>query len=877
MSAQAQQAATSADQPVVEQVVVTGIRASLQQSLTQKRNADSHVEVITAEDVGKMPDKNVADSLQRVPGVNVATAGGTEGGFGDNDRISIRGTPSTLTLTQLNGHTVSSGDWYATNIESGGRSVSYTLLPSEIISRVTVHKGSDASLVEGGAVGTVDIETRKPLDFKQNLTLQGSAESVYSSGAGKYDPQFSGMINWKNDDKTLGILFQAFDEKRTLHREGQEFLWWDTPNNLWGGNTAFLVANPALSGKYISGLTGSTMFDQQRERKGGVLDIQFKPSAGLSVDLNGFYSKLDASNTNTNFMQDTFNSITAGPISPSAYTIKGNTVTSYTMPACPASLAGGCGGISSTVQDIIVRPGAYSDSKFLNLDLKYKVNDDLSFSSKVGTTRGTGHTADIGFEVWGPYTGGSYTTQGLSGAATVVAPGSNVFAAGGAGGGNVGSWGSLVTSEDKETYLHLDGTLATHMEILPTVKFGFRAADHERSITWLNQGAATVAGSSSVSNAPLGSLTNFPSNFGSDLGGSPLAGAWTIPGSAITNWANTYFPTSSFGNHSYQNEFKISEPVQAAYAMANVNADALTGNFGLRLVSSKEQVTNYDKTTGAPLETDNSYLDFLPSANFRLDLNKNLVGRFSVSRTMARPEFGSLGGINLLDIQQTGSGGNPNLKPIRSNNTDLGLEWYFAPKSLLSAGVYYMAFDSYVTYGASDQVFYNATTRQLATYHMSSPVNTTADIKGVELQYEQALFGGFGINANYTYANGQETGNVPASSCASATHNCDMVGTSKNTYNLGAYFENDAFSARLAYNYRSAFLNGLDRNSAIYQDAVGTVSLSLGYAVTKNISLTLEGKDLNDPLLKSYASTPDQPRAFYKNGRQIYLGLRGSM
>src|SRR4051812_27956164 len=132
----------------LETVIVTGIRGSVQASITQKRNSDSIVEVITAEDVGKMPDKNVADSLQRVPGVNIATAGGTEGGFGENDRVSLRGTPSALTLTLLNGHSVSSGDWFADNIVGGGRSVSYSLLPSEIIKRVTVYKGGQADILE---------------------------------------------------------------------------------------------------------------------------------------------------------------------------------------------------------------------------------------------------------------------------------------------------------------------------------------------------------------------------------------------------------------------------------------------------------------------------------------------------------------------------------------------------------------------------------------------------------------------------------------------------------------------------------------------------------------------------------------------------------
>lgn len=178
LTAQAQQsAAAKAASAEAEstQVVVTGIRGALQQSLNQKRNAESHVDVITAEDIGKMPDKNVADSLQRVPGVTISSAGANEGGFDENDRVSMRGTNPSLTQTLINGHNVASGDWFILN-QTGtvGRSVSYTLMPSELVGKVVVHKSSEASLVEGGVAGSVDIITRKPLDFKQKLTAEGA-------------------------------------------------------------------------------------------------------------------------------------------------------------------------------------------------------------------------------------------------------------------------------------------------------------------------------------------------------------------------------------------------------------------------------------------------------------------------------------------------------------------------------------------------------------------------------------------------------------------------------------------------------------------------------------------------------------------------------
>src|SRR5215471_13651213 len=182
-TAQAQQASgDQATKPELQEVVVTGIRASLQESLTLKKDSTNVVDVVTAEDIGKMPDKNVADSLSHVPGVTVSSAGANEGGFDENDRVSLRGTGPSLTQTLIDGHNVASGDWFVLN-QTGtvGRSISYTLLPSELVSRVVVEKSSQADLVEGGVAGSVNIITRKPLDdFRDPFTVQASAGAVYA-------------------------------------------------------------------------------------------------------------------------------------------------------------------------------------------------------------------------------------------------------------------------------------------------------------------------------------------------------------------------------------------------------------------------------------------------------------------------------------------------------------------------------------------------------------------------------------------------------------------------------------------------------------------------------------------------------------------------
>ena len=144
-------------------VNVTGIRYSVEKSLATKRNSDTFVEVVTAEDIGKLPDKNIADAVQRLPGVTISSAAGGEGGFDENDRVSIRGTNPSLTQTLINGHPVSSGDWFVLDqVGTVGRSVSFSLLPSELVSQVIVRKTATADLVEGGVAGAVDIITRRP-------------------------------------------------------------------------------------------------------------------------------------------------------------------------------------------------------------------------------------------------------------------------------------------------------------------------------------------------------------------------------------------------------------------------------------------------------------------------------------------------------------------------------------------------------------------------------------------------------------------------------------------------------------------------------------------------------------------------------------------
>src|SRR5450631_3612432 len=283
--------AAAPDDNALQEIVVTGIRKSLELSIDTKRNATELTEVVTAEDIGKMPDKNVADSLARLPGVTTSAAGANEGGFDENDRVSMRGTNPSLTQTLINGHGVAAGDWFALDqVTTVGRSVSYTLLPSEIVSKVVVEKSSSASLVEGGVAGSVDIITRKPLDFSKPFTLEASAGAVYSDLPSKTDGQFSALADWKSDANNFGVMLQLFSETRHLRRDGVEILGYDQI----APTSPMAIAHPDLANVYYPHEMGAAFFTQERKRTGGLIDVEVKPTDDLTLDLSAFHSTLNA-------------------------------------------------------------------------------------------------------------------------------------------------------------------------------------------------------------------------------------------------------------------------------------------------------------------------------------------------------------------------------------------------------------------------------------------------------------------------------------------------------------------------------------------------------------------------------------------------------
>jgi len=606
-AAPAPAASAAREKEAVQTVEVTGIRASMQQSLNQKRNAETHVEVITAEDVGKLPDKNVADSLQRLPGVTISSAGANEGGFDESDRVSMRGTNPSYTQTLVNGHNVASGDWFAfdqTSTGAVGRSVSYTLLPSEVVGSVVVHKASEADLVEGGVVGSVDIITRKPLEFKKPFSMAVSLGGVYADLPKKADPQANVLMNFKNEAGTFGVLGQVFFEKRHLRRDGVEELGYE---QIKAGSTVAL-AHPDLANVWYPTAIGAALFEQERTRKGGLLDLQFKPNNNVSLDLNGFYSKLEASNYNRNYLLWNTHFINQGgtTASPGQAPDPGYVVSTQNGVSTLTSATFANNGAQHGIYDMISRPGEGVTTQYLDLDGDFRISDALKLSAKVGTSKGLGVTphqhvleADI------IHTGGAYQLNGVNNAASFSLPGVTASAA--PTSANYGlDWifgANNVKVKDSEAWQQIDGEYSADAGILASIKFGARTNQHKRDALGAVNAGAKGGWDPSTWPTPV---SNYPNNFGKGLGGSVPANIWYFTPAQLADFDAQYQnlgdgTTNSPTSRNYPGfDYSVHETTTAGYLMANLEGNKWSGNIGLRLVRTTESVLFYTSGSGDP-------------------------------------------------------------------------------------------------------------------------------------------------------------------------------------------------------------------------------------------------------------------------------------
>ena len=451
--------------------------------------------------------------------------------------------------------------------------------------------------------------------------------------------------------------------------------------------------------------------------------------------------------------------------------------------------------------------------------------------------------------------------------------------------------------EDKDTWAQVDAEYFIDNGAVSSLQFGLRTAIHDRESTdVVNQGPNWGATPFDPTSFPQGHQ-NYPGDYASGIGGNFPRDVWYYSAEQMHAWNALQANRDPVGRRYPGYEYSMKEEANAAYVQLNLEGDRWSGNVGVRYVTTSEDILNYVLLNGcsplscgsdginqpsgsidsawgwwAPLRTEHDYSDVLPSANFKFNLSDDLLLRVGATKTIARPDYSALAGALSLSPPATpddvggGRSSNPDLKPIRSTNFDTSLEWYYAPRSLLAASLFYMDLSTYISQGTVLMQFptFNSTYPDGfdGDHLVTVPINSKGSAKGVELTLEQPLGEHFGISTNYTYTDAKESSGAP------------LVGASRDTFNLVGYFENDRFSARLAYNYRSHFFSGLDRATAFNQDDTQSLAASLGWTINDSFSLSFDATNLTNEKLKYYALNKDQPRAIYQNGRQYYVTLR---
>jgi iron complex outermembrane receptor protein len=956
--------------PQMQTVEVSGIRASMAKSLSVKKNASANVEVITAEDVGKMPDKNLADSLQRLAGVAVRTD------YDEAEKVSMRGTNPDMSLILFNGHTVSGGDWYVGDQASSSRSTSLSLMPSSVLNQAIVYKTSQANIADGGLAGTINVTTRKPLAQKERFGGVVSAGMSYADLPGKSAPDLSATLNWKNEAGTFGVIVQGFAEKRYIRRDSSSRLAYGTSSGWDVINTATMkgITDESLAGSgykaadlnnvRMPGTMSTEFVEGVRDRKGGMVSMQFKPNNDLDVTMTGFHSSMNANN---------YGRLNAGAMY--SMLLGKNEPYGVTTAAAPNAIGANGQQVFATLRNPVIvnettlygqplrvlksadimypagtkpqyignsesfyRDGANATSSFLDLDGKYRVNDALTLKAMLSVTRGVGQTkADEGFTYARYGSGVSYALNGIDNAPFVkyYGTGANTPGMNADGSGNklIGRTLSGLKTTDRENSLALDAEYKVGKGVFQSFETGVRYADHRR---FSARAYPAYRNSGIDSGLPTG-FVPFPSDFGAGLDGPA---GWDNTGFTFTPEAlKAYFAantkaTSAEWERRIFSELNMRERQSAAYVMANLEADRWSGNLGLRYVQTRINAaiptpipagacarTEPNKpavpcaaypgaiTTAGDLQpyydnvpfnaktgtmyylanTDRTYNNLLPSANFRYELTKDMIARFGASRTIGRQNYNLLGagfGTPVCDAQGCRvTGPNPDLKPLTSDNVDVSWAWYFAPRSLVSANVFYSKIDGYAKTGSAGTAtveLYDSTSLANRTYSVNTSSQQGARIGGIELSYEQP-FGstGFGFTTNVSRARTKVDDGRP------------MVGASEYAANLGGYFENDKLSTRLVWNYRSEYvasstapaptansqgnsiIAGVLMPSAPTMAApVATLAFNASYNISPKLALAFVATNLTNVKRAQYRYSEEEQSKLDVIGRQFYLNLK---
>lgn len=834
----AQHRDSATGEPELAQVLISGYRQSLEDAQSRKRAASQIVDSIVADAIGKLPDTNTAEALQRVPGVQINTD------LGEGSSVVVRGLGQVETL--LNGRETFSA--------AGTRTLNFEFIPSELLAGVDVYKSPSADQVEGGLGGIINVRTRRPFDF-EGFTAQAAVLGNRGDLAKKSRPQISALISdrWQIGPHELGALLSASYQERQLQ---EDYISAGAPT-CYGAVTAGVCTTGVIgpNGFY------NPQYTANRKRTGFNGALQWRPGSAVELYFDGSYVKFETPQLDFGTYPLPNSNLTRAATSfyPGTGTIQSATYLQQPLHTLSINR------IQSDTNTQVAVGGRWNAGRLT-------VKGDLSYLD----TREQLHYHELDLQTTLPAftidTSGSPPAESYAGV-DLANIANYMFA---------GLTDSVNWWRGRETAVALDASYDLRWGPITTLGFGARYAD-------LQDGLTPIRYFNALANGPATAhpdlIESYPLDDAFNGASDPTINNYLVVNPAMLQ--NIDALIASLGLTKYpavQSEgiYTISERDSAAWLKASFASHLLVridGNVGLRLIHTADSLGGTETISGAipvyqPLRVTNGYSNLLPSFNLRALLSDSVFLRFAAYASATRPEFSNLNpGLTLVPANLTGSQGNPHLAPYTAVNYDAALEWYLSASGSLHGNAFYKTVEGFP--------FTAGTSRAIggATYLISQPVNSGAGkVTGFEAGYQQFYpglpgpFGGLGLQTNFTYVNSSAP--TPVSG-----YTAPLPNLSRWSSNIVALYERGRWSGRVAWFWRSQFLQSIAVASGVgvvpvQSEAFGQLAAALNCHLGEHFTLTVAGTNLTRAKHQTFIGSVRSPSATYIDDRQYLAGIR---
>ena len=883
----------------LDTVTVTGYRASVEKALDIKRGEAGVVDAIVAEDIGKFPDLNLAESLQRIPGVVITR----EAGEGRN--ISVRGLGPDFTRVRINGMealtTVGAGD------QSGGtnrgRGFDFNVFASDLFSQLLVRKTASADVEEGSLGATVDLRTARPFDY-DGFTFAASGQAGYNAMAEKANPRVAALISNTWADNTFGALLSvAYTEREVLEEGSNTGRWANGPSN--GGFSATSPFAAARSADvYHPRFPRYVQMEHEQKRLGVTGTLQWKPSDATEFSLDALYSKIDATRDEHYIEAISFSrnrdSATGALRRPDrdgkpSMIVKNGVIENNAL-------------VYGEFDNVDIRSENRHDEwstefKQLSLNGQHRFGDDFTLSGKIGISRSKHENPVQTTVIMDKYDvdNYSYDYRGNSRFPTLnygIDP------------TNPAGW-ELAEIRLRPQYVDNDfdtGQLDFNWNISPgfRLKGGVLAKDYTFKTTELRR-ASELAVPNFADGTKIVPVDMTTQAGLKGINGSPSN--WVVPDlNAIADQFDIYSNSGIFAVAPRANNVRsVEEKDRGAYLMGEFSTELgslpLSGNVGVRYVRTKQSSTGLSTLASGTVSTteNRTYNDTLPSFNLVAEVSPDFLIRLGAAKVMSRPGLGSLtpgATVAVAGGARTISSGNPDLEPIRATNVDLGFEWYFSEGAMAGIGLFYKDIESFVQTtrevrpyadsGLPAALLIGTGASPTDDFTYSRPVNTPGgELHGVEANYTQPFtflpgkWSNLGVQLNYTWVESQIQYLNAAGQPVMKT---DLTGLSKSSWNATLFYEGDTFAGRISATNRDDYLTqapGAEAGFNLdgYHGMTGTtvIDASIRYTISDQLELSLEGINLTNEASDEWVYSPATgrlPLQYTETGRQFLLGVR---